>query len=92
MPANEPKAHLRRPEDRGRTYCGRTLPPWRTFEPAEVNPLIAEAQIGLTDAAICGKCREKANLPYSGAAAEAAARKTGRHAAGKLTVLRETAP
>ena len=81
MPNTEPKAHLRRPADRETTYCGLPLPPWRTFEPAEVNPLIVAAAIGMTDQTICRKCRKQANLPYSGAGAEAAAPADRRRAA-----------
>lgn len=59
----EPKAHLRTPEDKYITHCGRRMEPWRTLAAAAVPSLIAAGKIGLTDETICRICRRRANLP-----------------------------
>ena len=53
---SEPKAHLRRPEDPGRTYCGRTMQPWRTFTPQEAEAFTTNGTYGLTQSHICRRC------------------------------------
>lgn len=65
----EPKAHLRAPEDKYSTHCGRRMEPWSTFDAAEVPGLIAAGKIGLTDETICRICRRRAQLPETAAPA-----------------------
>lgn len=65
----EPKAHLRTPENKYLTHCGRRMEPWRTLDPAAVPGLIAVGEIGLTDETICQVCRRRAHRPETAAPA-----------------------
>lgn len=63
----EPKAHIRSPEDKYLTLCGRRRQPWHTFIAEEIPGLIAAGKIGLTYAALCRACRRQARLPATAA-------------------------